>query len=667
MNITTRITCLFIVAFAMARGYISTSLESQDIERRNKAKEILRYMNESADPCEDFYEFSCGNYGKDERSNYAANPLEILEMDMRMKLKTLLEKDNTTDSHADRQVKNFYRSCMNAKKLENIQSLKLRELIEEIGKMPLLSADNWQEEKFQWSKMVTQIIYKFGFEPKFPLETRSIYLDPQFEDDRQNNIRNIVRILEIIFNTESDEEEEEEAKLCWNVAKEILDFETALAQGMLDDKENLPQNELLALTLVTQLKTVFNTTLDFEQMIEDAMDYKPAQVYIQKHYVQNVLDVIAKTPAKTLANYIFYNYISKFIVPTSMASAGQSNLCLDSTKEFFYKKLDQLLYRETFSAELEISIQRMWLLMKMTFRETILSSRLQWMTENTREKALKKLNKMRLDISSYSSHNFSQEYADLNLNPEDYIANMKAIFTWNAKKSRHNLKQSIRSIDYGALSSYGPMYSNVENAIKLPIGFLQPNYFWSPLYPKTYNFGALGSAIGHEIVHAFDDKGSRFDADGNEHNWWDNESEKEFAERKRCFVYQYQGLTNQSHSSLANEQQFQGENIADNGGLRLAFSSYMKWLHRFTHENSKEIQVLPNFNYTNEQLFFISYGQNWCSTLDTEFDAYQQAMGNYAPAKFRTIGPLLNYEEFSKAFHCPRGSLMNPLRKCEIY
>ncbi|XP_013119333.2 neprilysin-4-like [Stomoxys calcitrans] len=675
-------------------GESSSQVYSENELRERKAKEMLSYMNDTSDPCEDFYEFACGNYAQQnpiqQQQQYGINPLEILDMDMRKKLKEMLEKNSTKDSLSTRQVKNFYRSCLHTEKSQSSYAAKLRELINEIGTMPWMKEDITganEDKTFDWSHIITQIQYNTGIgiimdisadrdfkdhtkirlyvgEPKFALQQKSLYLEQEFERERQSHIKSMVTTLESIF---GENEEEDEDEIIWKVAEEILDFEIALAQQMSDGRENTQLGELLNLTEVTDLKKKFKNHLDFEKVIRETMGFVPHEdIYVQHAYIENALTIISQTPARIVANYIFFTYVNKFVLPFArMNREGFWLSCLDVTKEYFYKKLDNMLYRNSFDPEMVMAIQGMWLKLKATFGEIFLSPRLQWMKRQTKDYALQKLNKIRFEIKSYATHNFSQEYSELNLKDNDYIENLKSLLKWRAKNARNNFNKNQHSIDYGATSSNGPIYSDMENSINLPVGFLQPTYFWSPSYAQAYNFATLGSAIAHEIIHAFDDKGCHFDALGNERPWWDIESEQEFQERKKCFIDQYQKYTNRS-DILVPAKEMQGENIADNGGIHLSYTAYSKWLETAAGAQA-EMENFPGLNYTATQLFFISYGQVWCSNLDSEYDDIQQATGNYAPERFRAIGPVSNYEEFAKAFRCPLGSAMNPIRKCVIY
>lgn len=141
-------------------------------------------------------------------------------------------------------------------------------------------------------------------------------------------------------------------------------------------------------------------------------------------------------------------------------------------------------------------------------------------------------------------------------------------------------------------------YSISSNEIVFPAGILQPPFFQKDL-PSAINYGAIGSVIGHEITHGFDNQGREFDADGNMHLWWTNSSLNQFEEKSQCFIKQYSNFIVDGQNE--NGQRTLGENIADNGGVKISFTAYEK------HREHPSTNRLPGLDYTPDQLFFISF------------------------------------------------------------
>lgn len=173
--------------------------------------------------------------------------------------------------------------------------------------------------------------------------------------------------------------------------------------------------------------------------------------------------------------------------------------------------------------------------------------------------------------------------------------------------------------------------------------------------------------MGHEITHAFDATGRNFNSKGNIKNWWANQSAEHFKKRSECFLKQYSNYKIENKN--LNSYMTLDENIADNGGVKLAFHAYKQFLKE--HNYSRLNRVESNEEFTNEitleKLFFIGFAQAFCS-VSTKKHAQEAIINDpHSFAKYRVIGALTNSFEFSKTFNCPLNSPMNPPEKCRIW
>ncbi len=208
--------------------------------------------------------------------------------------------------------------------------------------------------------------------------------------------------------------------------------------------------------------------------------------------------------------------------------------------------------------------------------------------------------------------------------------------------------------------------------LALPLAILQPPFF-HPEAPEALNYGALGSAIGHELTHHFDDQGASYGPRGNlvsGETWFSPETKRRFRERANCFVEQYGSIEIEKtggHRRRLNGSSTLGENISDNGGLRAATLAFQKVV-----ASGPPVEAdyrLPQLETTTpEQLFFLAYAGNWCSAYRAEALARHLAHNPHLPGVYRTNVPLANSEAFARAFSCPpNGSPMNPQRKCRLW
>lgn len=169
------------------------------------------------------------------------------------------------------------------------------------------------------------------------------------------------------------------------------------------------------------------------------------------------------------------------------------------------------------------------------------------------------------------------------------------------------------------------------------------------------------------MTHGFDDKGRLFDRDGNLERWWSDNAIEQFHSRASCLINQYGNYTVQEVGIPVDGENTQGENIADNGGIKQAFRAYKKWLAQHSDDDSLIHETLPGLNATNTQLFFLNFAQVWCGATRPEATRNKLKTAVHSPGRFRVIGTLSNSVDFSKEFNCPVGSPMNPKFKCSVW
>jgi putative endopeptidase len=201
-------------------------------------------------------------------------------------------------------------------------------------------------------------------------------------------------------------------------------------------------------------------------------------------------------------------------------------------------------------------------------------------------------------------------------------------------------------------------YSPLLNQMVFPAGILQPPFFGAERSVAA-NLGAIGMVVGHELTHGFDDQGSLFDGAGNLANWWQAEDKTRFQERGQCLIDQYDRFEALPGVHV-NGRLTLGENIADLGGVKLAFRAYRAMRRGAT-------RVYEADGLSEDQQFFLSVGQAWCSK-DREAEIRRRiVVDSHAPPRFRVNGSLPNLPEFAEAFACPEGSPMRPVEICEVW
>lgn len=670
--------------------YDTNSTYIKNILRQAKAAEISSFLNRTADPCANFYRFSCGNWNAINMANSekgSTGMFERLSDGLDRKIKILLNKaDHDKEPPTDKLVKKYYKSCLNLKEIDETIQQNYKSIIEEFGAMPVLHGANWSEASFDWVETVSKIAFKYDIaiiygvdvakdfanttvnavyigEPAFALETRRVYLSNYtvlYRDDRKDGIASD---LETFLGVEKS--------LAKETAKEIMDFEIELARGLLKNTDDLTEAEINKLMTLEEMQRLYGPDIDVERLVIGSLGVRVEKVYqYNPQYHENLVQVLRKTSKRVVANYIYYLLVEEFFFEPSETKADKEKECIEATKTEFAKILDNLVFRHYNNNAISNDIKDIWSELKTVFRKQLQTdSSLNWISNQTRSLAVEKLDAMTLQINSYDLKELIVEYSDFNMTDDDFLLNLRRIKGQYALKLRERLNKSAEPFDDGETFSYTPINILQENTIKIPVAFLQPYYLWGPSYPSAIMFGSLGSLIGHEMIHGFDNDGQDYDAEGNLKSWWDEQSMANFVERQNCFKEQYSRyIYSGKRFPKADDQ---AENIADNGGLRLGYAAYRRWLQTQLEDgkdvNQLETERLPSLDYTNMQLFFISYGQLWCDDVLPKARIYQVASDSHAPSPFRVIGSVSNFDEFAKEFKCQSGTRMNPIHKCTIY
>jgi predicted metalloendopeptidase len=192
-------------------------------------------------------------------------------------------------------------------------------------------------------------------------------------------------------------------------------------------------------------------------------------------------------------------------------------------------------------------------------------------------------------------------------------------------------------------------YTPLHNEIVFPAGILQPPFFDAKA-DDAFNYGSIGSVIGHEMTHGFDDQGAQFDADGNLKSWWTPEDLKNFRERGDCIAKQF-GSYEVEPGLFGNGKLEEGESIADLGGLVIAFAAYQQTLA------GKPAPPVVN-GFTADQRFFLGYASHWAANYRPESARLLAKTDPHPLDQFRVNGPLSNIAAFAKAWGCAEDSKM---------
>ncbi len=272
---------------------------------------------------------------------------------------------------------------------------------------------------------------------------------------------------------------------------------------------------------------------------------------------------------------------------------------------------------------------------------------LEWMSDETKEKAQVKLSKFVVKIGYPDKW---KDYSSLDIDPaKSYWANSKTIREWYSRDNYADLNKPVDRTEWHmSPQTVNAYYNPTTNEICFPAAILQPPFF-NPAADDAVNYGAIGVVIGHEMTHGFDDQGRQFDADGNMNNWWSEEDSEAFTKRADVLIAQFDaievmpGLNADGALSL-------GENIADQGGLRVAHTAYLNTLEGVTPE--------PIDGFTSEQRFYLGYANLWGQNVRDAEIARLTKSDVHSLGKWRVNASVRNLEDFYVAFDIKEGDPM---------
>ncbi|MFD3000720.1 M13 family metallopeptidase [Pontibacter toksunensis] len=348
--------------------------------------------------------------------------------------------------------------------------------------------------------------------------------------------------------------------------------------------------------------------------------------------------------ARTAAPYLSHDFVQENFNFYGRVLSGAKEMqsrwkrVLRATDSALGEALGQLYVQETFSPEAKQKAIQMVDNLQEAFREHVRD--LDWMSEETKARALQKLGAFAVKIGY---PDVWEDYQGLNVSRDSYAANVMRASQFAFRDNIGKIGQPIdRKEWFMSPPTVNAYYNPSMNEIVFPAGILQPPFF-DPQADDAVNYGGMGAVIGHELTHGFDDQGAKYDFEGNLKDWWSEADLEQFNARANAVADQYDQYTVLDNLHV-NGRLTLGENIADIGGLNIAYTALQKALEK---SNPGKIAGL-----TPEQRFFLAWAQIWRVNMRDEAQNQQILTDPHSPGRFRTNGPVANMPEFYKAFGC---------------
>ncbi|MBZ5679956.1 MAG: M13 family metallopeptidase [Acidobacteriia bacterium] len=286
---------------------------------------------------------------------------------------------------------------------------------------------------------------------------------------------------------------------------------------------------------------------------------------------------------------------------------------------------------------------------------------LSWMSSTTKEQAITKLKGIE-DKIGYPSR--WHDYTTVKITRTSYLDNVAQASSFEFERWVAKIGKPVDRAEWTMTPpTINAYYDPQLNTINFPAGILQPPYF-DPTKDDAVNFGAIGMIIGHEIIHGFDDQGRKFDAHGNLRDWWTAEDGKQYDERGKCISDEYtQEVPDAGAGVKQNGLLTQGEDTADNGGIRLALNA----LEASLKQQGKTLDDKGPDGWTYRQRFFLSNAYSWCSNVRPEIARLVVTTDPHSMPVFRIDNVLSNMSEFQQAFGCKAGQKMVRANACRVW
>ena len=282
-----------------------------------------------------------------------------------------------------------------------------------------------------------------------------------------------------------------------------------------------------------------------------------------------------------------------------------------------------------------------------------------WMAPETKQKAQLKLQAV-LDKIGYPDQ--WRDYSSVTIGRDNFVANVQAAAMFEYRRELNKVGKPVDRMEWGMTPPTIDAYEDPQtNTINFPAGILQPPYF-DATADDAVNYGAIGGVMGHELTHGFDDQGRKFDAQGNLKDWWTEADAKAYDQRGKCISDEYtqevKDLGVKTNGLLT-----QGEDTADNGGLRLAHMA----LEQRDREQGKSLDEKDPDGFTARQRFFQAYSYSWCSSWRPELARTVITTNPHSMPQLRVNNVVSNMPEFWQAYGCKAGQPMVRVHACRVW
>ncbi|XP_011178212.3 endothelin-converting enzyme homolog [Zeugodacus cucurbitae] len=679
--------CSLVPQTAAERGANGRGREEQ-IMRNAKAAEVLKYMNPTADPCNNFYDFACGNWSQyqpelregDAPISVQTQLLQRAQKDVQMLLEGGVRSKGRPNLD-ERKVKEFYKSCLTVERFSTLQQAFLMNFIKEYHGLPLLAGTNWNMN-YDWVQVIARLRLNYGFDFLIGMEV-------------ENNGKAVIQLTEPTTSliprhlcsagaiVEAKDREEVTAQLQTDIAKDlqtwfglreeetervggdIIRFEFELCRYMREE-ESLPPSEdentepqVYEGHDLTRLSKQFGHIINFRKYLETSLNSTVANTEIvmkSQRYFQQLAHIARSNPRPTLTNYIMYRALSEINLPRNETSNPRAGYCAQLVMRYFPKVIGEMYKNRYQRSEIRSNVEQLFADIKETFGDSL----------NVNDLSNNAQNALRNKLLAYETLIFptykGMNLRDLPLEHTNFWHKQDIAMKFKGYKERQRFYGGDAELDDSIVQAYDVHMKLLDNGIMTGWGLLQPP-FYDYNYANSLKYALLGPLIARELAGALipDAQQTELTRDESILEIFNNVTE--------CYRMQYSNYLYNIPNVFYNATKLR-ELMTDSAGLNVAFQGYLRWLSSMDPINRPQLlrETLPGVDFTNTQLFFIVFAQSRCHAKYMEEPPPTfLPLDTHTEELFNVNGVLANNVEFAREFGCALGTDMNPDDKCTLF
>lgn len=645
-------------------------------------------IDATVDPCQNFYRYSCNGWFKKnplppDQTSYGrfTELYELNRVHLRQILEAAASAHPAARSANEQKIGDEYASCMDVSaidkqgmaplqpELDRIAALtSVNDLPALLGHLHRIGVNAFfamsSGQDFANANRVISFYYAAGLGlPERDYYTRT---DSKSVEQRRQYVEHVAKMFTLAGEPQLQASQD---------AATVLAIETRLAKASLTITEQRnPQNLNHPTDLTLFGGSLTHFTLASYETAAHAPITGPANDTEPKFFAE-FNTILADTPLDQIKTYLRWHLIHAFAGTSMPVAFDQESWhfyahilngaekeqerwkrCTSRVDHEMGEALGQVYVAKYFPPEAKQHALAMTIAIEQAMGRDIQS--LDWMSPETKEKAEEKLHAVMNKIGYPDKW---RDYSKLEIVRGQVLGNQERVREFDFDREIAKIGKPVDKAEwYMSPPTVNAYYDPQQNNVNFPAGYFQPPFF-SDKEDDAANYGDMGSTIGHELTHGFDDEGRQYDKDGNLREWWTKDDEQKFNQRAECMVKQYDAIEAVPGVHL-NGKLTLGENLADLGGLWIA------WLAYVDKAEAQHVDMSAKMDgYTPEQRFWIAYAQQWCTQTRPEQLRTQAQTDPHAPDEYRANTVLSDLPDFAKSFRCKKGDKMVADPPCRIW